>query len=85
MKLFLEKGTIKNELADAFEQFEFRISRLGIEPDEFVEEFHNNNITATGNKKNRLRKMGITRRHLLLSQMSESINSVISVTKDLPK
>lgn len=82
MKLFLEKGTIKNQLADAFEQFEFRIAELGIEPDEFVEQFHNNNIATNSNDDIGLKKVLTNRRHLLLSQMSESANSVISVIKD---
>ena len=46
MKLFLEKGILSSELADALAHFEKRAATLGMHPDELVSEFHHSNMAS---------------------------------------
>ena len=64
MNLFLEKGRLSTELADALEHFEKRAATLGMHPDELVGQFHHSNMATEAVAKAQMRIFNSRRRYL---------------------
>ena len=81
MKLFLEKGTLRSELARTLAHFEKQAAGLGMHPDELVEQFHHNNVAIAVDDTKQVMHVFNSRKRYLAEREYADKPSVLSVIR----